>query len=65
MVIPLNWKLFVVVFLSSVAGNIVGSLLFERLPAARWEVIKETCPDGHSGREFFVIETLPPFEWKS
>lgn len=63
--IPLNWRLCLVVFLFSGAGALVGMWLHERMSSP------QPCPSGTirqdtpSGRNFLVIETLRPFEWKS
>jgi hypothetical protein len=63
--IPPAVTLFLVVFLASLAANVVGSFIYERLPAPPLETCCKTCPNGHSGKEFLVIETLPPLKWKS
>jgi len=65
MVVPLSWKLCLAVFLSTVAGNVVGSYLYDRNPAPQLGLAGETRLNGLSERHFPVIETIPPFVWKS
>lgn len=65
MPIPLDWKLCLVVFVFSAAGAVVGMWLHEDMSAPRLHLGRESRPDSLSGKNFQVIETIPPFEWKS
>lgn len=65
MSVPPNWKIGLVVFLVSGAGTVVGMRLHEEISAPRLHWGVESHPNSLSGKSFQVIETIPPFEWKS
>lgn len=65
MVIPLSLKLYLVIFLFSALGAVVGMRINEGMSAPHLYLGGESRPDSLSGRNFRVIETIPPFEWKS
>jgi hypothetical protein len=65
MVLRLSWKIWVLVVLFLVVGNILGSWVFEKALAPESRLIRETCPLGLSGDELRGIQGMMPLLWKS